>query len=301
MDILRYAALVLCSIALVVSAMGATILLSGRVLLYPELYQQLFAVYSVYDLVKDQIPQQEGFTIPELEQEQLTGTINTMLGNLLAYVRGETADVDLRLSIDTSSLMTFFEQQAAAVPVCPPDMDPYVDGQPVCRPADMSASVFISSVLKQQGIAIPQSSSVNLADMIDSENNLARVQQMVRLLYNTFYGCVLAVIMLIAAIFLLSSRRTVSFFRWVGASLFLAGLLGIVSGYLAQHVALSFLPAAAAAYREYIDAVVRFFIQDLNVISALLLIVGVACILFGIIFRSRQEKKKIMAPASYKA
>lgn len=236
------------SLLLFLSSFVLCAALGGYSLLYLDIYRSALekgGIYAQADRMLADYGRGISFT------ENASAVIDRLLANTLAYVRGDAEKPNLTLEIDSSSVIRFFEKQAANFTVCKQGEEPY-DGDAIkCRPANRTSSQFLGEVLAKKGISAANFSSVDLLPIYDSDGNVAKAREIVSVFRSALMGLAAFSVILVLAITKISGSR-----RWAGAALLLAGVAVILLASYAQSYALSALPPSVGTAAVLIDGLV---------------------------------------------
>ena len=212
---MRIIARFLLSTVLVVCLILFTLSLSLNQYLYPNIYINALEKNNLYEYLEQQGIDSQ-LTLTTFTQEGVKPTIDRVLSELLSYIRSDTNNPEVIIHINSTALRVFFEDQAAQLPACERDEDPFIDENVSCRPADMSVSEFLNRTLEKQNRSdILRKSEVNLLDIYDKEKNIEKARSYVKVYSILLYILPLISLAIILTFWLISKKEIRSTLRWL--------------------------------------------------------------------------------------
>ncbi len=296
MQIVRVFALFLCSLVFFVSSLVIVIGFSADQIFKAKTITNVLKTYELYAPLEKMVQSNsQGVVVTDIEENGVEATINRILNNFFGYVRGETDTLELTLEVDTSQIRAMFIAKAEEFQICPEGQEPYVQGKPVCRPANVPANVFVSEVLEREGIALPQDGTMNLQDIYDSENKYEEFRVAYLKAKQVWTYVALGSLVLISIMFFLTKRSVRSILRWIGVPVLCVGVLLLIVSIFAPTAIVPVLPPETLAYRTYILEVLTMIFNMVTRNAQVTSITGV--VLIGISFAlPRKHRVKPLPP-----
>ncbi|MBI4015053.1 MAG: hypothetical protein HY365_03820 [Candidatus Aenigmarchaeota archaeon] len=261
------------SLLLFLSSFVLSVGVGGYSLLYPDAYRGALEKGGIYAQADRMLADYgRGMSLTE----NASAVIGRLLANSLAYIRGDTEKPDLTIKIDDSSVMQFFEKQAANFTVCGKGEAPFIGDEIKCRPANQSSSQFLEEVLAKKGISAANFSSVDLLPVYDRDGNIMRVRELVSAFRLALLGLAALSVALAVVMTKVSRNR-----KWAGATLILSGVSVIAAVSYAQSYALSALPQSAGVLGAAASDVMSGVVSRIAFNGGLLALIGVAIIVFS--------------------
>lgn len=296
MNALRIIILILIFPLITVSLLILLISTSTRPYLQPETYQKVLERHDLYSFIEEQFANMGDNPLVQgvFENESAREIVDRLLENALAYARGDTKTLELKVELGSAveQFLGEFEQQIANVPMCRPGQSSFFNNEPVCKPANVSSRDFLLEVFAKQGTDIPiTGSQIDLLKMFDKDNYAPRVRGYIEIAYKVFYGALISLIVLLVAIFFLKRKSIMHSVQYVSAPMILIGLIGLAGAIVARKMALPKIPD----FEEFVfarDAIVDIasvLLGKLSLHGGLLLAGGIILIVVSIVFRNRKK------------
>ena len=187
-----------------------------QTLLYPDVYQNVMEKNGVYALALRSMNAPEGiFTVDDIRP-----IVNDIMGRVFAYLRSETNQLNLTISLQSGVVHNVLLAKLSALPPCQAGQVPFDVNGIACRPSGMSPEAIINSM---PAMDIP---SVDLTSVVNANGEIQKARDVIAAFRTAMiYAIIIAVICLGIIIFI--TRSVKSSARWVGANLVIVGLMGI--------------------------------------------------------------------------
>ena len=229
--VLKQLTLFVLSFILVNSLAAAILGTSVQVLLYPDIYQDTLEKNQAYDFIETQLADSGYLPDTIFVQDGIKPLTNRLLKNFLAYVRGDSENLDLKLDVK-GTLEEFFLERINELPVCKNNIDVLASNDITCKPADIEPNEFLDLVLEAQGASdIP--TEIDLATVFDKEDKLPLLKENVLKFKESIYIAWLITFASIILILLISRSLSVST-DIIDTDFFLVALTMFVTSYGAR-------------------------------------------------------------------
>lgn len=272
------------SVLLVVSLMALGILWSIQAFLYPQIYEHALNQSGAYPQINvSELPGGSFIVIPSGGVPEL---VNNYLSNTLSYLRGDSPELNLTLTVDNSKLEGFLIQSAEKFPICSPGEDPFSGNAPVCRPSYVNVSDYVNLVMNKTNFSIPPSGQVNLVKVFGiNMSGMQEARNYVESYQNYLYLAFALVIVFTLIIFFVSDTRT----RWSGIDFVLSGISVLILGN-----ALSALPLGGITGNlSFLNRVLSDLILSLSsrVQTYAYVIGGIGIVMFAVSFFIKKKSE----------
>jgi len=285
MTLLRSLALVVISALLIVSLSVVTIGISANELLYPGIYEKTFEKNNLYDIAQEKILQQTGFPQGTITKEEIKSGINTLLSNIFSYLRSETNELNLKLSINQDSIRSYLASQMSNLPACQAGMS-----LPNCRPPGMTIMQLVDYTLSQSSVNLADMSKIDLSQFAPQiKDQLDSLRQIIKLFQNLIFTLLLFSIILIALLILLARNHGLA--KWLGASLLVCGVIVMIIGYLLPLVLGNIINIAENQLSIIFKDIAAGVAGTILLYGALLFIVGLLFLLYHFLSTRKKSKK----------
>ncbi len=205
----------------VVMMMLATLLVLGinsYVMLYPGVYEKAFEAGGFYTFAENEFGKDERMSIIDFSDKDVRSSVNTLLENMLSYVRGDSG-LNLTLQINQTALSSFFEKQVDNLDACVADEEPFSGDEVNCRPPNKTSAEFLPEILEKKHFNISNATSVDLVGVFDEDRNLNKLKEVVKKIKISVVGLTLGILLIVVLIYFVSGRSVKTAARWSGASL----------------------------------------------------------------------------------
>jgi hypothetical protein len=275
-------------VALLVSVLG----ISARPFLHPDVYLESFSQNNVYVEIDKHIGTEDNPFIREIfKDEDTQELIERLFTTFLAYARGDTQELNLPISTGTA-VQDFFEERAAALPVCQANQIEFNGDVPSCRPSNISSSDFLGQYLSENEIDVPKGGEVNLVESWNGEKNAKVVQEKVQQARLGFYGSFILMALLGLSVFFIKKRSIPRTIRYLGVWIFIVGLLGYIGSTIARGLIKTQIPDLGEfAFAEGVALDLSgALLGNILLYGGILIGLGIVMIIVSIIFRGKNTK-----------
>jgi len=253
-----------------------------------EFYQDMFTRSDFYAQLETKITRGEGSTMLRFSPGYLQIMVDGAVGNLLAYLRGDRGELDLRISIDVNATKEYLKKELIALPVCAPGVIPLVDGEYVCRYTHVNASTFANQVIRETLEGYPLetldlSTVLKLGEESSGAKTFRDLRELVMLLKPFLWMQGILLVLLLFLLYLFHGNASKHFLLNLGLIMFFSGVLLLGSSLYLELVlktlSLTFDPLISSVF---ITGVSMLFYRQL-MIGGVLLLVGLAIFMIGLI------------------
>ncbi|MBI2106764.1 hypothetical protein HYT57_02160 [Candidatus Woesearchaeota archaeon] len=273
------------------------------IMLYPDVYKEALEKVDVEKLAQEKIPLKDiPIPIPpELASENLKKTFFILLSDVLAYARSDKNELTFKINVNQDEILSFFEQQAQAFPVCSANQIPFENGEPKCRPAQIPVKEFLITVLEQKNFSIGQISNADLIQVWDPQNNRAKLRQYVTWFRYGIYASLLLILLLVSFIWLLRKPSIKSFARTIGINFILVGSMLLAIFFVANKIPITHLPEGFAELAlSVIDVFKEAILGKILIFGVVFVLIGVIGLIFSFIKKDKLEPVKKVKKVSKK-
>lgn len=226
MSIIRSLALVIISVLLIFSLSLVTIGISANELLYPGVYEKTFEKNNLYDIIQEKLLQQTGLPNGTITKEEIKSGIDALLSNAFSYLRSETNELNLKISINQNTIRSYLASQISNLPTCQAGLS-----LPNCKPPGMTTMQLVDYMMSQSGVNLADISKIDLSQFAPQiKDQLDNMRQIVRLFQNLIFTLLLLTIILIALLVLLARNHGLA--KWLGINLIICGVVVMTIGSL---------------------------------------------------------------------
>ncbi|HLD39087.1 MAG TPA: hypothetical protein VJB05_02115 [archaeon] len=271
MDLLRSLALVIISVLLIFSLSLITIGISANGLLYPGVYENTFEKNNFYDVIQEKLLQQTGLPQGTITKEEIKSGIATLLSNTFSYLRSETSELNLKISINQNTIRSYLASQMSNLPTCQAGLS-----LPDCKPPGMTTMQLVDYMLSQSSVNLADMSKIDLSQFVPQiKDQLDSMRQIVQLFQKLILALLLLSIILIALLVLLARNHGLA--KWLGINLLVCGVVVVVIGSI-----LSILMEKVINITENQISVV--FKDIISAVSGTILLYGALLFIVGLLF-----------------
>ncbi len=281
--------LVVISIFLIIFLVSSSILFTANTFLYPAIYQKVLEKNGVYGYVENSTEQVPGGQFIETSNGSMKPIVDGLLVNLLSYLRGDSKELNLNLSINGDELRAFFVKQTEDFPICAQGQNAYEGEEVICRPSNQTPNEFMEDVLKRKNMTLPQGGNVDLKEVYGlKDEDLKRAKSFIWYYQMVLYGFVIFSLLLIGLIFLVTKDLKMGM-RWTGVNSAIVGMIIVIVSFSATN----FIPTFnidLQIIQNVINDVIQILLFREKTQGIVFAVVGVG--LFGASFFIGQEDKK---------
>ena len=160
-----------------------------------------------------------------LSESEFKNIINTFLGRVLSYMRGEKEELDLSVSLGDIFSEEKIRSMLNSLPECKAGEQPFVSGiTPKCLPPGSSISQIMDMIDTNQKIDIEK--MLHLEVM---KEKMAEFRSMIENIFMIINVLILVLIALIAGFVLMTRKSKKSMFKWLGSALLISGIVSIIT------------------------------------------------------------------------
>ena len=285
------------SIALIITLLGA------NTLLHPQIYEKTFEENGIYDLFENSTEENNEFS--EIPEKGIRIVINTLLDNILSYLRGDSNEPNLNLTIDNESLRGFFEDSIEGYSICGKNDEVTYDIENItCRPKNQTVSEFLDNVFEENNLTISEATTVDLKQAFNlEENNLERARFFINVYRWIFYVSLIFSILMTILTFFLAEKSIFSTFKWMGITLFFAGISVVISVIILNQMLEKIIMEMAQVdiFKGVSEGITSKFLGRINLYSYI--ITGFGILLFAssfampFVFKKKAEISEEAQPA----
>jgi hypothetical protein len=263
------------------------VLWSIHAFLYPQIYEQTLEDNNIYSMLNtSQIP---GGSFIKIPTDGIKGIVNNLLENTLSYLRGDSAKLNLTVTIDNSMLQDFIVQNIESLPVCKSGENPVQNNLPTCLPPGINATEYLPQILEITNFSFPKSETVNLADVFGiKQSDTEQIRNYVILYQKVLYAVAALVALLFILMIFISPTRT----RWQGISFVLGGALVSMIGYIAIPFVLQNIPMTISFVSTISKQLADFLSQRTMLYARVFMGAGVVLFAISLFFGRKSWKKK---------
>ncbi|MDI6722230.1 MAG: hypothetical protein QMD97_01625 [Candidatus Aenigmarchaeota archaeon] len=241
-------------------------------LLQPEVYTTSFEKFGIYDKLPIVPAGYEEIFTKDFVKEN----VNRIVVSGLAYIRGETNELDLSIPIDRNQIRAVVLQQINSIPECPTGVVPQNPQSPECLPKGYNRAQLADSALN----------SINIPDKIDLlqaqpqiKQGIDQVKDKVVFLYKILYALLALSVILILLIILLTRHSLKSMLKWLGSALLLSGITVLAISFILTNLVISMIRAqlgSSGIAISLISSILDVFAGSMRLYAAIITIIGAA-------------------------
>lgn len=284
----------LCSL-IVLSGFVLSFLISGNVLLHEDVYVNAFEKNNVYGEIKTRYFSDDKLSqgLVDISAEGMKKNINSILGGVLAYARGDNQGDGIYINVDNSSIKRFFLKQIEGVGVCNGNQNEFDANNSIsCRVAGKSNEQILNDLLERKNMShILSVDKINLLDTFDKERNIEKLKEKVDYYYYLLYGLTALIIILILIIFIINRDNLKGAFRISGISLLVSELIVFISLKFIDNSLLSKLnlsPDMIYLQNALLD-IIKDVLLRVKVFAIIVTVIGLVLIVISLFLKGKSK------------
>lgn len=229
MSFLKKTGVFIISIASIILIILISMSLTLNSFLYPQIYFKAFEVSGLYESIESNLQNAQDATFIKIPEEGPRPLVESLLSNLLSYMRSDTDDLTLEVKIDKDKLRNFFLDSINKTQECKKGQDPF--GENPCIPKGESPEQFLNEFLKERNFSFFEKDTVDLTTVygIDPGSQGRKNLDNIRYYIGYYkYSIVILISLLIiftSLLYLLEKPRTRKFLRVLGIVLIIPSLI----------------------------------------------------------------------------
>ena len=205
---------------------------SMSVFLFPASYRQAFDAAGVHDMIENQFQTSaEGMnpSFLSLSPEGIREIIDEALVKTLAYVRGSSDTLEIKVAVNTSAIRSVFLDGVTSLPICDLRETSFDDEKLRCRPENQSSDVLLDEYLARTNKTMfLTSGEVDIVDVFDPQHNRVKLRERVNYYYIALGVLFILGLLLIISVLVLAHLERGQGIYWIGISFFCAGILAFL-------------------------------------------------------------------------
>ncbi|MEK6888444.1 MAG: hypothetical protein AABX14_05870 [Candidatus Aenigmatarchaeota archaeon] len=285
MSLIRSFALVIISALFIVSLSVAMVGISTNELLYPGIYEKVFEKNNLYDIAQEKLLQQTGLPQGAITNDEIRSGINTLLSNVFSYLRSETTELNLKLSINQDSIRSYLASQMSNLPTCQAGLSP-----PDCKPPGMTTMQLVDYMLSQSSVNLADMSRIDLSQFVPQiKDQLDSMRQIVQLFQKLILALLLLSIILIALLVLLARNHGLA--KWLGINLLVCGVVVMIIGSILSILMEKVINITENQISVIFKGIISAVSGTILLYGALLFIVGLLFLLYHFLSTRKKSKK----------
>ncbi len=218
------------SFILIILISVVVVLASMNMLLYPSVYENALEKSNTYGSLGNIINQNSG--VQFVQDKNFQFMANFLVENFLSYIRGDSENLNLIVTINQTTLRNFFQKDMEKLPSCVSGQDSFSGNVPRCKPANETSSVFLNEILAKNNATLPKDTSIDLGKTLNLNNtDIQKIKGYVSTYKWGLYSSAILTFILIFLVFLIAERKFHPTTKIVGISFFFAGISTIISGF----------------------------------------------------------------------
>jgi len=280
MGMLKGVLLLVLSIVLILALLSFNIVFSINQLFYPDIYIQAFEKNDFYNNLGDMIGQ--GGDISDMPDSKQI--VDEKITNTLAYLRSETEELDLKITMNKENLKDAFKQTIQDLPQCETGEQPVANNQVKCIPQGMDSSEFTDQIFSQQELSEEQM-EYDLGEIFNKDNELEKFKGYISSSKIIFYISIIIAILFISIIVFLQKVNPKKAMLWIGGDFFIAGGLGLVLGLATMGFAEALSTREEFFFLSFAKDIVSPVAWKINIISIVFIIIAIALLVFAFLIK----------------
>ena len=282
------------SFLLIILISVVVVLASMNMLLYPSVYENALEKSNTYSSLGNIISQNSGAQLAQGKNFQFMA--NFVIENFLSYMRGDSENLNLVVTINQTTLNDFLQKDVEKLPSCTAGQNAFSGNIPLCKPANETSSQFSNEVLAKNNATIPKETSVDLTNTLNLKNeDMQKIKGYISMYKWGMYLLSFLTFILIISIFLLSERKFHSTSKIVGISFFFAGISTIISGFSSGPILNNLMNnlgsgAELDLAKGVVQNVMGSVLSNVNLYGYIITFLGIVLFGFSFIIKKAEDK-----------
>lgn len=287
MGLIRKIAISIVSIICIVLLSMVMLTISMNQLLYPKIYTNALEKSNFYDSF--QLNDSNLINYFVLPETGLKGLINQKIGNLLAYLRADSEDLDLKIYLNKSLISKTFAKQIESVPICSQTV------QYNCR-VNISEKEF-GKILQS---TIPDALKKDYIDLrdYDTKNQLPLLRRYFGYYYISLYSLIGLTLIFIIFLLLLNKGSFKNYFRSFGSVFTITGISGVISSFISSSLGQRIIEKMAvqqgdlnAMLKSLVMNIINSLMNRFRFLSFILIAMGLFLLLISFFIKPKNPEK----------